>query len=624
MCYKVLNFNNSIRIAAQPPGEVTIMKDIRFDNVKTDSDAQDTFFRAFMNSGQSPIKILLRIYKGNYFVLLKSVFYYIIQISPVIFLPIVTSNIINIATYPEQRDFSKLILNAAVMAVLIVQNILTTYLSTKNRSIANRRVELNLRSSMARKLQQLSIAFHKEMRSGRIQSKVMRDVENIESLTSNLFLNGISILVSLVTAISVTLSRSPIVFLFFLITVPCALIIMKVFSRKIQRSNAAYRSEVENASAQVMEMVELIPVTKAHALEETALGRMNQQLFRMADKAYQLDRITALFGSTYWVVFQMFQLICLVFTGILAFQKRIPIGDITLYQTYFSTIVSQISAIISLLPIISRGFESVRSVGEIMWAMDVEDDKDKKELEDLQGTYEFKDVCFHYPDDETPVLNHLNLTIHKGETVAFVGESGSGKTTLLNMLIGFYRPTSGTVFVDGQDMNEISLHSYRSHIATVPQTSVLFSGSIRDNITFGMENCTQQQLDNAIQIANLQDVIAKLPQGLDTKVGEHGDKLSGGQRQRIAIARAVIRDASVIIFDEATSALDSISERLIQDSLDRLGKDRTTFIVAHRLSTIRNADKIAVIKDGACVEYGSWDELMARKGEFYKFKEMQS
>ena len=525
------------------------MKDIRFDNVKTDSDAQDTFFRAFMNSGQSPIKILLRIYKGNYFVLLKSVFYYIIQISPVIFLPIVTSNIINIATYPEQRDFSKLILNAAVMAVLIVQNILTTYLSTKNRSIANRRVELNLRSSMARKLQQLSIASHKEMRSGRIQSKVMRDVENIESLTSNLFLNGISILVSLVTAISVTLSRSPIVFLFFLITVPCALIIMKVFSRKIQRSNAAYRSEVENASAQVMEMVELIPVTKAHALEETALGRMNQQLFRMADKAYQLDRITALFGSTYWVVFQMFQLICLVFTGILAFQKRIPIGDITLYQTYFSTIVSQISAIISLLPIISRGFESVRSVGEIMWAMDVEDDKDKKELEDLQGTYEFKDVCFHYPDDETPVLNHLNLTIHKGETVAFVGESGSGKTTLLNMLIGFYRPTSGTVFVDGQDMNEISLHSYRSHIATVPQTSVLFSGSIRDNITFGMENCTQQQLDNAIQIANLQDVIAKLPQGLDTKVGEHGDKLSGGQRQRIAIARAVIRDASVIIFD---------------------------------------------------------------------------
>ena len=600
------------------------MKDINFESVKTDSNAQDAFFRAFMNSGQSPMKILLRIYKGNYFVLLKSVFYYIIQISPVVFLPIVTANIINIATYPEQRDFNKLILNAAVMAVLIVQNILTTYLSTKNRSIANRRVELNLRSSMARKLQQLSIAFHKEMKSGRIQSKVMRDVENIESLTSSLFLNGISILISLVTAISVTLSRSPIVFLFFLITVPCALIIMKLFSRKIQRSNAAYRSEVENASAQVMEMVELIPVTKAHALEETALGRMNQQLFRMADKAYQLDRITALFGSTYWVVFQMFQLICLVFTGILAYQKRIPIGDITLYQTYFSTIVSQISAIISLLPIISRGFESVRSVGEIMWAMDVEDDKDKKELADLQGTYEFQDVCFHYPDDETPVLNHLNLTIHKGETVAFVGESGSGKSTLLNMLIGFYRPTSGAVLVDGQDMKEISLHSYRSHIATVPQTSVLFSGSIRDNITFGMESCSEQQLNNAIQIANLQDVIAKLPHGLDTKVGEHGDKLSGGQRQRIAIARAVIRDASVIIFDEATSALDTISERLIQDSLERLGKDRTTFIVAHRLSTIRNADKIAVIKDGTCVEYGSWDELMALKGEFYKFKEMQS
>ncbi len=600
------------------------MKNIDFESVKTDSNTQETFFRAFMNSEQSPVKILLQIYKGNYFMLLKSVFYYIFQISPVIVLPIVTANIINIATYPEQRDFQKLILNAVVMSVLIFQNILTTYLSTKNRSIANRRVELNLRSSMARKLQQLSITFHKEMKSGRIQSKVMRDVENIEALTSNLFLSGISISISLVTAIVVTLSKSPVVFLFFLITVPCALIIMKIFNRKIQRSNAAYRAEVENASAQVMEMVELIPVTKAHALEETALGKMNQQLFRMADKAHHLDRITALFGSTYWVVFQMFQLICLVFTGILAFQKRIPVGDITLYLTYFSTIVSQISAIISLLPIISRGFESVRSVGEIMWAMDVEDDKNKKELTELQGTYEFKDVCFHYPDDETPVLNHLNLTIKKGETIAFVGESGSGKSTLLNMLIGFYRPTSGTVLVDGKDMKEISLHSYRSHIATVPQTSVLFSGSIRDNITFGMENCSEEQLNNAVDIANLQDMIAKLPHGLDTMVGEHGDKLSGGQRQRIAIARAVIRDASVIIFDEATSALDTISERLIQDSLDRIGKDRTTFIVAHRLSTIRNADKIAVIKEGECVEYGSWDDLMALKGEFYKFKEMQS
>ena len=185
-------------------------------------------------------------------------------------------------------------------------------------------------------------------------------------------------------------------------------------------------------------------------------------------------------------------------------------------------------------------------------------------------------------------------------------------------------PTQGQVLIDGKDITSIDLRSYRSHISVVPQNTVLFSGSIRDNITLGMEHCTEEQLKAAIRIANLEEMIAKLPQGLDTLVGEHGDKLSGGQRQRIAIARAVIRNASVIFFDEATSALDTVSEKLIQDSIDQLAKDHTTFIVAHRLSTIRNADKIAVIKDGNCVEFGTWDELMEKKGEFYKFKSLQS
>ena len=211
-----------------------------------------------------------------------------------------------------------------------------------------------------------------------------------------------------------------------------------------------------------------------------------------------------------------------------------------------------------------------------------------------------------------------------GETVALVGESGSGKSTVLNMVIGFYHPTAGRVLVDGHDMNDIDLHTYRSHIATVPQTSVLFAGTIRENITYGMDHVTEEQLQQAIQVANLQEVIDKLPYGLNTMVGEHGDKLSGGQKQRIAIARAVIRDASVILFDEATSALDTVSEKLIQDSIEKLARNRTTFIVAHRLSTIRNADKIAVIRDGVCVEYGTWEELMARKGDFYRFKTLQS
>lgn len=595
-----------------------------FKRVQIASDDQENLFRTFSGNSKHPVKILLGIYKGNYGVLLKSFIYCLFQHSPVVALPIVTANIINIATYSEKYSLRDLIWNAVIMAILIVQNVISTYLCTTNRSIANRRVELGLRSSMARKLQQLSISFHKEMKSGKIQSKVMRDVESIEGLTSTIFLSGTSILLSLISAICITLSKSLIVFCFFLVSVPMAILLTRAFQGKLRRSNQEYRHEVENASSQVLEMVEMIPITKAHALENTALNRINYSLTRMAGSALHLDRVTAWFGSISWVVFQLFQLLALAFTGFLAYQKKIPIGDIALYQSYFSSIIASVSAIINLMPTITRGFESVRSVGEIMWAMDVEEEEKKTSLDTLEGTYEFKDVHFHYPDDPRGILNGLNLTVNKGETIALVGESGAGKSTVLNMIIGFYRPTSGTLLVDGKDITDISLHSYRSHIATVPQTSVLFSGSIRDNITFGLEHCSEERLQEAIRVANLQEMINGLPNGLDTMVGEHGDKLSGGQRQRIAIARAVVRNASVIIFDEATSALDTVSEKLIQDSLDKLSKNRTTFIVAHRLSTIRNADKIAVIKDGVCTEFGTWEELMELKGEFYTFRSLQT
>ena len=194
----------------------------------------------------------------------------------------------------------------------------------------------------------------------------------------------------------------------------------------------------------------------------------------------------------------------------------------------------------------------------------------------------------------------------------------------MNLVIGFNKATSGRLIVDGHDINDLDLHEYRKNISVVPQNTVLFSGTIRDNITYGARHITKAQLTEVIRMARLEKVIEALPNGIDTSIGEHGSKLSGGQRQRIAIARAIIRNPSVIIFDEATSALDSETEREIQAAIDTLSKGRTTFIVAHRLSTIRNADKIAVMRDGVCVEFGSYDELMAKKGEFFHLKSLQA
>ena len=255
---------------------------------------------------------------------------------------------------------------------------------------------------------------------------------------------------------------------------------------------------------------------------------------------------------------------------------------------------------------------------------DIEHNEGKEVLDDIEGEFDFKNVMFRYNNIDRPVLHELNLHVDKGETIALVGESGAGKSTILNLVIGFNLANKGEVLVDGHDMNKIDLRSYRKHIAVVPQTPILFSGTIRDNITYGTENVDDATLDEVVKAANLTDLIESLPDGLDTMVGEHGGKLSGGQRQRISIARALIRNPKVIVLDEATSALDSISEKLIQEALNNLTKDRTTFIVAHRLSTIKDADRIAVIADGHCVEYGTYDELMELKGEFYQMKKIQS
>ena len=209
-------------------------------------------------------------------------------------------------------------------------------------------------------------------------------------------------------------------------------------------------------------------------------------------------------------------------------------------------------------------------------------------MENVNGEFEFSDVRFSY--DENEVLKGLNLKVAQGETIALVGESGAGKTTILNLVIGFIKAESGGVYLDGKDLRDIDLRSYRKHLAVVPQNTILFSGTIRDNITYGLTTVSDKQLDEVIKAANLKDVVDSLPDGVDTYIGEHGGKLSGGQRQRISIARALIRNPKVIVLDEATSALDSISEKLIQEALGRLTAGRTTFIVAHRLSTIRDAD----------------------------------
>lgn len=587
-------------------------------------DTAERFIECFKKNKGNSFATLLSIYKGNYFKFLLSVFFFFIKHSPVWILPIVTASMINEVTNHTENCVENMIGYTALMIFLICLNVPMNYLHTMFKSLAVRYVEKGLRGALVKKLQHLSILYHKNMQSGRLQSKIMRDVEAIETLSTQLFVSVLNIVLNISIALSVTIFKSKIVFIFFLLTVPVASLTMVAFKDRIKRRNQEFRKEMENTSARVMEMVELIPVTRAHALEEEETEKMSKQLIEVAEKGYRLDMIQSTFGSVGWAVFQIFQVICLLFTGYLAYEGTIEAGDIVLYQSYFATIVNQVSSIVTLIPTISKGLESVNSIAEVLVAGDVENNEGKDKLEDVKGEFEFKNVTFKYQQDGRTILNNLNLSVKKGETIALVGESGAGKTTILNLLIGFNYATTGQVLIDGKDIKEIDLRSYRKYLAVVPQNTILFSGSIRDNIIYGMSGIDDEIINRAIEAANLKEVIDMLPDGIDTKIGEHGGKLSGGQRQRVAIARAIIRNPKVIVLDEATSALDSISEKLIQDALNNLVKGRTTFIVAHRLSTIKDADKIAVISEGRCVEFGTYDELMEKKGFFYELKKIQA
>lgn len=587
-------------------------------------DVENWFIECYRKHKGHPLKILIGLYKGNYNKFFLAVLFFFIKHAPVWVLPIVTANIINDITSGSPDTIQNIIIQAIIMVALVVLNVPMNYLYTRYKSLATRYAETGLRKALVRKLQQLSISYHKETQSGRLQSKIMRDVEAVETLSTQMFLSILNIALNIGVALFVTVSKSLIVFLFFLLTTPLAAATMVFFRNIMKKRNTEFRKEMEETSARVMEMVELIPVTRAHALEEEEVTKMSGQLFAVAEKGYKLDVIQALFGSVGWAIFQIFQVVCLGFTGFLALKGSVGPGDITLYQSYFATIVSQVSSLMSLIPVIAKGVESVNSIGEVLLEEDIECNDGKEALDRVEGEFDFKNVRFAYNNTDKPVLHELNLHVDKGETIALVGESGAGKSTILNLVIGFNFATDGAVTIDGHDMRDIDLRSYRKHLAVVPQTSILFSGTIRDNITYGIDDVDEDTLNKVVDAANLRDLIDSLPDGLDTVVGEHGGKLSGGQRQRVSIARALMRNPKVIVLDEATSALDSISEKLIQEALNNLTKDRTTFIVAHRLSTIKGADRIAVIADGHCVEYGTYDELMELKGEFYQMKSIQS
>ena len=550
---------------------------------------------------------------------------YIIKQSPGSLLPLAVGMIVDALAKGGEGAFRRILIIAGVYFLLLLQNPFVHTTFVRLMSGALRHMQFNLRSALVERLQQLAITFYEETQTSALQTKILRDVDAIDGLCRHLMNTGLNGLLVITYVTVIALVKQPLLALYFLVTVPAGVALLKIFDRRFKAQYKAMRVETEQMNARVGEMLQMLPVTRAHGLESFETRDVRSVFERIRERGLQVDTLTEFFASSSWFTFMLFQLACLVFSAWLVVNHRITVGDAVMYHTYFGMLIGAVQQFLSVFPALAQGADAIRSLGEVLEADHVERNDGKPAAPaPLAGELVFENVGFNYPRGREVALQEVSLHIHAGETIAFVGESGAGKSTLVNLAIGFRQPTAGSIRLDGRDLRELDLRTYRRQIGVVPQTTLLFNGSLRENVTYGLEHISDDTLWKILADANLTEFVRSLPRQLDTPLGESGTLLSGGQRQRLAIARALVRNPRLVILDEATSALDTESERLVQEALVRLTHGRTTLIVAHRFSTIRHAHRIVVLQKGRVVEQGTQDELMAKQGQFYRLAQLQA
>ena len=483
----------------------------------------------------------------------------------------------------------------------------------------------DLRAQLYKKVVSLPIGFFTEERKGDVMSRMTNDVNEVEasimSTLDMLFKDPIMILVYLITLFTISWQLT----LFVLVLLPIAGLLIGRIGRSLKRASSKGQEQNAEILTQIDETLGGLRVVKAFNAEGKLTDRFlnlinaTRATFNRINRRYYLAHPVSEFFGTALIA------ILLWFGGtlILGDYSSIDAATFIYYLVIFYSIIGPAKDLSKATYGIRRGMASLERIDKILKVESTIRNIDNPvKISDFQSVIRYEDVYFSYQADR-PVLQHINLDIHKGQTIALVGQSGSGKTTLADLLPRFYDPTAGRITIDGVDIKNLKTFDLRALMGNVNQEAILFNDTFYNNITFGVESATMEEVRQAARIANADDFIMATPDQYQTTIGDRGSRLSGGQRQRISIARAILKNPPILILDEATSALDTESEKLVQEALENLMKDRTTLVVAHRLSTIRNADLICVLHEGQIVEQGTHDQLMALSGYYRRLIEMQ-
>ncbi|ARV14746.1 ABC transporter ATP-binding protein [Polaribacter sp. SA4-12] len=522
------------------------------------------------------------------------------------------------------KDYSQLYTLIFIVICAILVQAITSFLLTKVLSIQAQYLISELRAQVQKKVLSLPISFFDNTKSGALVSRIMTDVEGVRNLIGTglvqLIGGSFTAIVTLVILIKMNVWMTLFTFVPLSIFGIIALKSFK-FIRPIFRARGKINAEVKGRLTETLGGIRVIKAFNAEDQESEVFEKGVADIFKNVKKSMTATAIMTS-SSTF--------LIGLATTGVMGIggyymiQGTMTFGDLFKFTTLLAFMVAPIVQMSNIGSQLTEALAGLDRTEELMNMPAEEDDENRNiVLEDLKGEIIFDDVSFAYEEGKE-VLNNINFKVPSGSVTALVGSSGSGKSTIAGLSATFLNPKSGTITVDNQDMSKVKLSSYRKYLGVVLQDEFLFEGTIRANILFPRPNATEQELQNAVKAAYVNEFTDRFDDGLDTLIGERGVKLSGGQRQRLAIARAILADPKIIILDEATSSLDTESESLIQKSLSELVKDRTTIVIAHRLSTIKQADQILVIESGSIAERGTHDELIAVKGRYYDLYTYQS